>query len=149
MEKNVCIIFRCYSSVIRSITLIKFFHFPYFEILYHLKNKGFENLANSETLDLQRFSQARSSSYLVAMTGPPGSGKSMLARRLPGILPDMTRQEALETTEVHSVMGLTSAAQPLIAHRPFRSPHHTMSPVSLVGGGINPTPGEISLAHNG
>ena len=144
-----CIIFRCYSSVIRSITLIKFFHFPYFEILYHLKNKGFENLANSETLDLQRFSQARSSSYLVLMSGPPGSGKSMLARRLPGILPDMTRQEALETTEIHSVMGLTSREQPLIDIRPFRSPHHTVSPMGMAGGGSNPRPGEISLAHNG
>ena len=73
----------------------------------------------------------------------------MLARRLPGILPDMTRQEALETTEIHSVMGLTSAAQPLIDARPFRSPHHTVSPMGMAGGGTNPRPGEISLAHNG
>ena len=92
---------------------------------------------------------AAAGGHNVLMSGPPGSGKSMLARRLPGILPDMTRQEALETTEIHSVMGLTSAAQPLIDVRPFRSPHHTVSPMGMAGGGTNPRPGEISLAHNG
>ena len=92
---------------------------------------------------------AAAGGHNLLMTGPPGSGKSMLARRLPGILPDMTRQEALETTEVHSVMGLTSSTQPLIHHRPFRSPHHTVSPMGMAGGGSNPRPGEISLAHNG
>ena len=83
------------------------------------------------------------------MSGPPGSGKSMLARRLPSILPAMSRQEALETTEIHSVMGLTSRERPLIDIRPFRSPHHTVSPMGMAGGGSNPRPGEISLAHNG
>jgi len=92
---------------------------------------------------------AAAGGHNVAMSGPPGSGKSMLARRLPGILPDMTRQEALETTEIHSVMGLTSREQPLIDLRPFRSPHHTVSPMGMAGGGTNPRPGEISLAHNG
>jgi len=92
---------------------------------------------------------AAAGGHNVLMVGPPGSGKSMLARRLPGILPDMTRQEALETTEIHSVMGLTSAAQPLIEARPFRSPHHTISPMGMAGGGGVPRPGEISLAHNG
>ena len=92
---------------------------------------------------------AAAGGHNLLMTGPPGSGKSMLARRLPGILPNMTRQEALETTEVHSVMGLTSSTQPLIHHRPFRSPHHTISPMGMAGGGSNPRPGEISLAHNG
>ena len=92
---------------------------------------------------------AAAGGHNVLMSGPPGSGKSMLARRLPGILPDMTRQEALETTEIHSVMGLTTAEQPLIALRPFRSPHHTVSPMGMAGGGTNPRPGEISLAHNG
>ncbi len=92
---------------------------------------------------------AAAGGHNVLMVGPPGSGKSMLARRLPGILPDMTRQEALETTEIHSVMGLTSAAQPLIETRPFRSPHHTISPMGMAGGGSAPRPGEISLAHNG
>jgi len=92
---------------------------------------------------------AAAGGHNLLMTGPPGSGKSMLARRLPGILPDMTRQEALETTEIHSVMGLTSATQPLIHHRPFRSPHHTISPMGMAGGGSIPRPGEISLAHHG
>ena len=92
---------------------------------------------------------AAAGGHNVLMSGPPGSGKSMLARRLPGILPDMTREEALESTEVHSVMGLTSAQHPLIDVRPFRSPHHTVSPMGMAGGGTNPRPGEISLAHNG
>ena len=83
------------------------------------------------------------------MVGPPGSGKSMLARRLPSILPDMTRREALECTEVHSVMGLTSEDKPLLTRRPFRAPHHTVSAMGMAGGGSTPRPGEISLAHNG
>ena len=73
----------------------------------------------------------------------------MLARRLPGILPDMTLAESLETTQIHSVMGLTSSRCPLVETRPFRSPHHTISPMGMAGGGSNPRPGEISLAHNG
>ncbi|MGE4276042.1 MAG: YifB family Mg chelatase-like AAA ATPase [Lawsonibacter sp.] len=92
---------------------------------------------------------AAAGGHNVLMSGPPGSGKSMLARRLPGILPDMTRQEALEATEIHSVMGLTSSDQPLIDTRPFRAPHHTVSPMGMAGGGSTPRPGEISLAHNG
>jgi magnesium chelatase family protein len=83
------------------------------------------------------------------MCGPPGSGKSMLAKRLPSILPEMTRREALEATEVHSVLGLTSKEQPLLTQRPFRAPHHTVSIMGLTGGGSPPRPGEISLAHNG
>ena len=92
---------------------------------------------------------AAAGGHSILMTGPPGSGKSMLARRLPGIMPDMTMQEALEATEIHSVMGLTSSDQPLIDVRPFRAPHHTVSPMGMAGGGSNPRPGEISLAHNG
>ncbi len=92
---------------------------------------------------------AAAGGHNLLMSGPPGSGKSMLARRLPGILPQMTRQEALETTEIHSVMGLTSSEHPLIHQRPFRAPHHTISPMGMAGGGSNPRPGEISLAHNG
>ena len=92
---------------------------------------------------------AAAGGHNLLMVGPPGSGKSMLARRLPSILPDMTRREALECTEVHSVMGLTSEDKPLLTRRPFRSPHHTVSAMGMAGGGSNPRPGEISLAHNG
>jgi len=83
------------------------------------------------------------------MIGPPGSGKTMLARRLPGILPPLTPEEALETTRIHSVAGKTENHLPLLTRRPFRSPHHTSSDISLIGGGPFPQPGEISLAHNG
>ena len=82
-------------------------------------------------------------------TGMPGSGKTMLARRLPSILPELSFNEALEITKIYSIVGLTSKENPLILKRPFRSPHHTITSVSLVGGGKNPKPGEISLAHYG
>ena len=85
----------------------------------------------------------------VLLIGPPGSGKSMLAQRLPTIQPDLKFEEALETTKIHSIMGLLPVGQPLIMQRPFRSPHHTASAVALVGGGPDPRPGEISLAHHG
>ena len=83
------------------------------------------------------------------MIGPPGSGKSMLAKRLPSILPPLSLSESLETTQIHSVAGKLNRETSLISQRPFRSPHHTISQVALVGGGSNPQPGEISLAHNG
>ena len=92
---------------------------------------------------------AAAGGHNVLLIGSPGSGKSMLARRLPSILPDMTRPEALQTTEIYSVAGMTDPRHPLVDARPFRSPHHTASPVSLSGGGSIPRPGEISLAHNG
>ena len=92
---------------------------------------------------------AAAGGHNVLLVGSPGSGKSMLARRLPSILPDMTEQESLQTTEIYSVAGLTDPKHPLVTQRPFRSPHHTASPVSLAGGGTIPRPGEISLAHNG
>ena len=92
---------------------------------------------------------AAAGGHNILLIGSPGSGKSMLARRLPSILPDMTREESLQTTEIYSVAGLTEARHPLVTSRPFRSPHHTASAVSLTGGGAVPKPGEISLAHNG
>ena len=92
---------------------------------------------------------AAAGGHNVLLSGSPGAGKSMLARRLPSILPDMTREEALQTTEIYSVAGMTDPRYPLVDVRPFRSPHHTASTVSLAGGGTIPRPGEISLAHNG
>jgi magnesium chelatase family protein len=90
-----------------------------------------------------------SGGHNIIMIGTPGAGKTMLAKRLPTIMPDITLQEAVDTTKIHSVVGLIPSDNPLIASRPFRSPHHTTSDVALVGGGQYPHPGEISLAHNG
>ena len=92
---------------------------------------------------------AAAGSHNILMIGSPGSGKTMLAKRLPSILPPLTIDEALETTKIHSVAGKMTANQSLVSVRPFRSPHHTISDVALVGGGAYPQPGEISLSHNG
>lgn len=92
---------------------------------------------------------AAAGGHNVLMIGPPGSGKSMLSKRLPSILPDMTWTEALEVTQIYSVLGMLTRDRPLMIRRPFRSPHHTVSNAGLVGGGSNPRPGEISMAHRG
>ena len=92
---------------------------------------------------------AAAGSHNVIMIGPPGSGKSMMAKRLPSILPPLALTESLETTQIHSIAGKLKKNTGLITQRPFRSPHHTISEIALVGGGANPMPGEITLAHNG
>ncbi|NCA85569.1 MAG: ATP-binding protein [Clostridia bacterium] len=104
--------------------------------------KGQENIKRALEI-------AAAGGHNAILIGPPGSGKTMLAKRLPSILPPLNLHEALETTKIHSVAGRMSRSTSLIAVRPFRAPHHTISDVALVGGGTNPQPGEISLAHNG
>ena len=104
--------------------------------------KGQENVKRA-------FEVAAAGGHNLIMIGPPGAGKSMMAQRIPSILPPLTLQEALETTKIHSVAGKMGKNTSLLMHRPFRAPHHTISSVALVGGGSFPQPGEISLAHNG
>ena len=108
----------------------------------------FSEVRGQETVK-RAFEVACAGGHNILLVGPPGSGKSMMAKRLPTILPPFTLAESLETTKIHSVAGRLRRGARLMTERPFRSPHHTISPVALVGGGSNPRPGEISLAHNG
>jgi len=121
------------------------------EELYQEFSKYEEDFADVRGQEMAKraITIAAAGSHNLLMLGPPGSGKTMLAKRIPTVLPTLTPEESIETTRIYSALGRLSPGQPLMARRPFRSPHHTISEAGLVGGGSTPTPGEISMAHHG
>jgi len=138
-------------SIVEGKSTVEEFKYDSKDAFAHAKNtynvdfsdvKGQENIKRALEI-------SAAGGHNVVLIGPPGAGKTMLAKRLPTILPPLSLEEALETTKIHSVTGLLGAESALVTARPFRAPHHTISDVALVGGGSNPNPGEISLAHNG
>lgn len=126
----------------RTVDLNEYFTQSALSLLDFCDVKGQENVKRALEI-------AAAGNHNVLLIGSPGTGKTMLAQRMPSILPDLTFDESLEVTKIHSIAGLLSSDEPLILKRPFRSPHHTISPVGLTGGGTVPKPGELSLAHNG
>ena len=118
------------------------------QVLSPVKTVDFSEV-KGQLLAKKALEVAAAGGHNILLIGPPGSGKSMLAKRFPTILPEMTFEESLETTKIHSIAGILDSENPMVTQRPFRSPHHTTSSVALAGGGTVPRPGEISMAHNG
>lgn len=146
--KNIREVIRFFDGDMTALEKLAFEADKFFNPLAALDAPDFSDVGGQENIK-RAFEIAAAGGHNIILVGPPGAGKTMLSKRLPSILPPLTLDEALETTKIHSVTGRLGKASGLITQRPFRSPHHTISDVALVGGGMNPQPGEISLSHNG